>query len=437
MYSPTCHVVSNTMTKRKTKVRSSNKSQARIQDLEKRLAAVKIKAKTPFSTAGALVGARAGQMFNLPMLKGVGKWLGSGIGSIFGSGDYTVAGAPPAYNVLANGSQIPKFSSTHATNIVCHREYLGDILGTAAFNNTAYPINPGLSSTFPWLSTVADNYQEYKFHGIIFEFRPLITDFVTSGAPGVVIMATNYNADLPVYTSKQIMENSEFAVSVKPTNTLIHGVECSPEQTDPIIKYVRSGAVASGQDLKNYDWGNFQFATQSNPIQNLGELWVSYCVEFYKPVLTTTAGPVATGISFHSNRSTVANTTAPLGNIQVTASGSLAATCGSTVITFAATAVGQYFMIDVYWTGSTAATYAAPLVTYTNAAEVIFYRNGNDDHVLVPLTGTSTTRANWQTIVKATAIGNVTATFGATGVLPSTGTTVDVYVNAMDATITA
>jgi hypothetical protein len=229
-------------------------------------------------------------MFNMPFLKGAGRFLGSGIGSIFGSGDYTLTGSVPEYNVLTNSKQIPQFSTSHATNIVCHREYLGDITGTSAFTNRSYPLNPGNSKTFPWLSTIAQNYQQYKIHGIIFEFRPLITDFVTSGAPGVVVMATNYNANAQPYDTKQEMENSEFAVSVKPTNALIHGVECAKGETVLNQLYVRKGAPPAGQDLRLYDIGTFQFASQANPIQVLGELWVSYCVEFFKPILPDDVG---------------------------------------------------------------------------------------------------------------------------------------------------
>jgi hypothetical protein len=223
------------------------------------------KKPTPFSDVGSTLGTAIGSMFGGPGVgRNIGRWLGSGIGSIFGSGDYTMVGSRPSYNVLTNGTQIPKFSSTHATNIVCHREYLGDISGTVSFTNTAYPLNPGMFQTFPWLATQAQGYQEYKFHGLIFEFRPLITDFASTGLPGVIVMSTNYNADVPNYVNKQQMENAEFAVSTKPTMALIHGIECDMQQTILPQRYVRSGTVSSGQDLRLYDYGNFQFATQGN-----------------------------------------------------------------------------------------------------------------------------------------------------------------------------
>jgi hypothetical protein len=315
-------------------------------------------------------------MFNLPMLKGVGRWLGSGIGTILGSGDYSVVGAAPAYNVLSNGNQIPKFASTKQTNIVCHREYLGDIFGTAGFNNTSYPLNPGIATTFPWLSSIAQNYQQYKFHGIIFEFRPLITDFVTNGAPGVVIMATNYNADVPVYTTKQEMENSEYAVSVKPTRDLMHGVECATTQTVLSELYIRSGAVSSGQDLRLYDLGNFQFATQANPVQDLGELWVSYCVEFFKPVLPSDVG--GNVLSAETNRS-VASIANPFGTTVSGSFGTLDMVVTTDTITWTGQPGNHYVLINT-WSGAPATTTAfngtLTGIVFTNSVGLLSPENG-------------------------------------------------------------
>ncbi len=331
--------------------KNSNSKDKQIASLQKQLSKQKL-ATTPFRTTGGIIGNKLGGMFgNAAFGKQAGKWLGTGIGSIFGSGDYSLAGSMPSYNVLCNGAQIPQFDTTRQTNIVCHREYLGDITGTTGFNLTGYALNPGLSSTFPWLSTIAANYQEYRFHGVIFEFRPLITDFVTSGAPGVVVMATNYNADAALYTSKQEMENSEFAVSVKPTVDLIHGIECAVGQTALPHRYVRTGAPDSGEDLRLYDWGNFQFATQANPTQNLGELWVSYCVEFFKPILPNPTTSLRSGVAGFMSRSGVSDAS-PLGTASLQLTGNLALTVAATTITFTANPQEVYMITFQYVAGS-------------------------------------------------------------------------------------
>jgi len=195
---------------------------------------------TPFADTGGIVGNKIGSYFGgNKIFRDLGKVLGSGIGSIFGSGDYTMTGNKPGYNVLAG--QMPKFSSSSATNVVSHREYLGDITGTAGFNNLVYPLNPGVSKTFPWLSTIAAGYQQYKFHGVVFEFRSLVTDFVTGGAPGVIVMTTNYDATSSSYISRQEAENAEFAVATKPTLNLMHMIECEGRQTQIPLHNVRVG----------------------------------------------------------------------------------------------------------------------------------------------------------------------------------------------------
>lgn len=285
---------------------------------------------TPFRDAGKIVGKRAAEFFGIPGFKDIGSLVGSGIGRIFGSGDYTVTGPIPKRNVLMG--QVPQFSTTKATNIVCHREYITDITGTTAFTNTTYPLNPGLSGTFPWLAQIASAYSQYRIHGMIFEFRPLITDYVTAGSPGVLVMSTNYNADDPPFTSKREMENSEFAVSVKPTEPIIHMIECDPVQTSITELYTRQGAVSTGQDLKTYDLGQFQLATQGNPAVLLGELWVTYCVEFFKPELPTV--PVTSTSGSHITRQGVATTTYGWGPTSVSAAGGLSGVIIGNTLTY-------------------------------------------------------------------------------------------------------
>lgn len=311
------------------------------------------------------------------------KLIGSGIGAIFGAGDYTVTGPRPSYNVFAG--QIPKFSTTRATNIVTHREYIGDISGTSAFTSRTFPLNPGLPSTFPWLSQVASGYAEYKFHGIIFEFRSMITDFVTSGAPGVVMMATNYNADAPNYSTKQEMENSEYAVSTKPTLSQVHMVECAGSQTPYRLLYTRSGVVPAEEDLRLYDHGNFILATQANPVQLLGELWVSYCVEFFKPILSV--GPVGAFPQVHMLRQTVSSA-APLGTANIRQSGSLFANvdvAGTTIIFTDYPDKVDTWLITVTWTGTAVANTIPPgVTTLTNCTAQAFWANGARTEVGMP-----------------------------------------------------
>jgi hypothetical protein len=426
------HRVSHTMTTTKQQ-RQARRNRA-LQQITRKVQQVAIAPKkkkkaTPFSDVGSIIGGGVGSMFGLPYAKGIGKWLGSGIGSIFGSGDYQMVGSQPEYNLLTNGAQIPKFSTTRQTNIVSHREYLGDITGTTAFTNRKFPINPGSAITFPWLSSIAQNYQQYKIHGLIFEFRPLITDFVTSGAPGVVVMATNYNADEPIYNTKQEMENSEYAVSVKPTCNLMHGVECASSQTPLSELYVRPGGIASNLDLKFTDLGNFQFASQGNPTQLLGELWCSYTIEFFKPILPNDIGGNIQSVTTQLTNVSNAN---PLGTTVGVVHGDLAGfDVTSNVISFLGQP-GNYYFVMVRWEGSTGpAVLGYPGVTLTGLNIIPAFANQTVTSFVAPPPGTVTPLScEYSGVfqVTATTASLVKLAFSGTGLLPTVSTAANVFI---------
>jgi hypothetical protein len=423
------------MAKRKQNAKRNATSNAQVSALVKSVKqlAVKPKKAKPFRDTGGIIGNRIGGMFGSSSIgRGVGRWLGTGIGSIFGSGDYRMVGNSPSYNVLTNGSQIPHFQTGRQTNIVCHREYLRDIVGTTGFSLNTFSLNPGMSDTFPWLATVSTSYQEYKFHGLVFEFRSLITDFVTSGAPGVVVMATNYNADAPVYSSKQQMENSEFAVATKPTLNLMHGIECADNQTILPQRYIRSGSVPTGQDLRLYDLGNFQFATASNPAQTLGELWVSYCVEFFKPIQPSTE--VSPGSGFHASRTSISAAN-PLGLTQLTVSGTLSVSTGFNFVTIRNAEAGVNYKIDVIWYGvAVVASIASP--NFISCTGVNRFSTNTNSSVNVPIPAASSTTASFSTIVVSTLVspGDITFFLSGGGTYPTTA--VDIFVTQLDPSIT-
>jgi len=360
-------------------------------------------------------------MFNLN-LGGAGRWLGTGIGSIFGSGDYQVMGPAPAHNVLFNTAQVPKFSTTHATNVIAHREYVTDIYGTDVFTNRSYDINPSNSDLFPWLTNLAHSYQQYKLHGLIVEFKPLITDFVTSGAPGVIIMATNYDVNDQPYSSKQTMENSEFAVSVKPTCALVHGIECDPSQTNVPIKYVRS--PDSSLDNPLYDWGKLQVATQGNPAgQLIGELWVSYLIEFFKPTQAPSGALELSG-SLDRNLVTAAS---PLGTVQLAKRANFDVTATATTLNLVGLEVGGYYHVTVTWSG-VANILNIPGMTITGAALTNYFHvapSAYQSTLITPFpSGASSTDMTYniffQVSTRIVESTPVVITFDGTGVYPTT-----------------
>jgi hypothetical protein len=202
------------------------------------------------------------------------------LGQITGMGDYVVS-----KNSLVNGG--PPSFTRDAGLVVAHREFVSDVVSTTGFAVNSYSINPGLSDTFPWLSLLAQNFETYELLGLVFEFKTTSGNAIssTNNALGVVIMATEYDSIQPGFTSKQQMEAHEFVSSSVPSASFLHAVECNPKYTVLREQYLRSTAIPPNTDLRMYDLGNFQIATQGMQQAGvtIGELWVTYHVRLLKP----------------------------------------------------------------------------------------------------------------------------------------------------------
>lgn len=257
---------------------------------------VKKDGKTPgyISKGGSAMGGVAGTYLGGPVGGAVGSFLGGKIGhlveQITGFGDYKVV----ENSIMKGGLSPPTVVNT--TNkggvIVRHREYIGDVLATSNFTLQTFTINPGLLNSlqgaFPWLAQFANSYEQYRFRGLLFEFQSTSSDALlssaTSTALGTVSMATQYDVSQPNFTDKRTMLNYEFANSRKPSCSFIHPVECKQSQTPFKYYFTRSGAVPSGADPGRFDFCKFSIATEGMqaPGGVLGELWVTYEIEFLK-----------------------------------------------------------------------------------------------------------------------------------------------------------
>lgn len=249
----------------------------------------------PWGQAGRYIGSAVGSKFAGIGGAKLGEKLGSYlhyIGKIFGSGDYVTSASQVKTNTLVNSSQIPAFTHGKSSVRIQHREFLGDLISSATpgqFEIKDFQINPGLEATFPWLSqVVGNNFQQYRIHGMVFEFRSMSADALnsTNTALGSVVMATDYDSTDLRFTGKAQMENTEFGVSCKPSACMIHAIECDKKQTTISELYMRTGPPPGNSDIRLYDLGRFSIATvgmQAASV-NLGELWVSYDMEFFKSI---------------------------------------------------------------------------------------------------------------------------------------------------------
>ncbi|AYP28951.1 MAG: coat protein [Cressdnaviricota sp.] len=326
----------------------------------------------------------------------LGKAGGAMISKLFGHGDYSVSNADALKEnsiALSNAAQMPQFGTGKVACNFTHREFLGDVISASTastFKIDSYPINPGLSTTFPWLSgVVGAKFQQYRINGCCFEFRSMSGDSLTASntALGSVIMSTDYDSADATFSSKQEMENTEYGVSCKPSVNMIHGIECARAQTPVSELYIRAFDVPSGKDIRLYDLGRFSIAStgcQGTNV-NLGELWISYSVDVFKAV------EQVPGYLIPFSQYALVGTlpaSAPLGTSQPQL---LTQAANSINLTFSANKiswpidvqVGSIYHVSLNWDRASSAV-TAPVITTGNGMYV------NSNTVWYPATGTTT-----------------------------------------------
>lgn len=356
----------------KAKAKKAKSPQAQVQALQQKLAKMQINT-SPFSHVGGTVGGKIGGFFGNPTLgSGIGSWLGQGIGKIFGSGAYKLS----KNSLWSTSDQCPVMHSTSESIILRHREYICDVNSSVGFVTTEFPINPGLVQTFPFLSTIAANFQEYNFRGLVFEFKSTSADALnsTNTALGTVAMAVQYRANATSFTTKQQLLNEMWSADAKPATSFFMPVECAPAECPMDIQYVRTGALSSADDIKFYDLGKLSLATVGSQAASVvGELWASYEIALRKPILGGSIGVDANSMSVF--RTGVGATTAALGTDTAYGSNSIGAVfSASNTISFPVGLSGKY-VFNVGWYGATG-TWAAPTITsYSNISFIT--QNGN------------------------------------------------------------
>jgi len=237
-----------------------------------------------FASVGGALGGPAGAM------------VGRGMSAITGYGDYTVKA-----NSLSNSTmigemadQVPVFKQQGADIRVRHCEFVTDLVVPAdksAFNSTTLDIDPTSTVTFPWLASVASKYQKFKVKGMVIGFRSTSTDYNNSG---VVAIAVNYDPAETAYASMTDLLNSKFAVSTKPSNSMLAPVECDPgrsPQDGYYVKHVTSSDVSEAA-IRQTVMGKINVATSGltlDPGATVGQIYVSYDIEFLYPYMHVAA----------------------------------------------------------------------------------------------------------------------------------------------------
>lgn len=162
---------------------------------------------------------------------------------------------------------------------------------SAAAIGVVLRVHPSLASMFPWLSAIAYQYQEYRWLGLVFEYRSTTANAVQAN-PGLgsVTLASNYDTGMPPYPNKAAALSSLYATSCKPADSMIHPIECSPDTLAKPWFYMHTDGSTNMSKQRLQDMVNLNVITvgAQNDYAGAGELWVTYDILLQKPSVAVT-----------------------------------------------------------------------------------------------------------------------------------------------------
>ena len=144
--------------------------------------------------------------------------------------------------------------------------------------------------TFPWASSIARSFQQYRIKGMVYHYVPTSGSIATaSPSLGSVMLQTVYRATDAAPSSKVELLNEYWSSEVVPSDTLAHPIECNPMENPYNVQYVRSHDPPAGESRLLYDLGTTYLAVSGQQASNqvLGDLWVTYEIELLKPIITS------------------------------------------------------------------------------------------------------------------------------------------------------
>lgn len=372
----------------------------------------------------------------------LGTKFGRWVGSMTGTGDYV---APDGSLVIAPDP--PRMVAEKDGVIITHREYLGDLISSSSANTfkiQSFGLNPGDPVTFPWLSRVCqENFQQYRFEQLMFEFRSFSADALnsTNTALGAVFACVNYDYSDADLNSRISVENTDWARSAKPSESFLVPIECDPKQTglnSGLLYVLNQAIVPSNADPKTYYLGKMFIGStgaQGTNV-NFGSIYVSYRVKLYKPLMTR---PLSSALIFTEARNTVDASNA-FGTTVFSASrncDTIGVTISGNVLTMKRDrlVVGQRFMLNCSWTGSSAGAITAPSITHSGASGVNYFSGYGLPYFWAPANGETCTKMSLvNTFEILSTSADVTITLGGAMAYPGGTNSVQVQIIQINGT---
>jgi hypothetical protein len=170
----------------------------------------------------------------------------------------------------------PRISTTKSgSKLICHKELVNIVSGTAAFTATQISLQPALGSTYQWLSTQCNGWEKYRYRKVT------ATYYTRTGTnvPGTVMLVPDYDAADPPPTSELQASSFHGSKDDAPWKTITLEFDMARSQE----LFLRAGPLAPNLDIKTYDFANMFICTTDGAAANWGKVYIEYEIELINP----------------------------------------------------------------------------------------------------------------------------------------------------------
>lgn len=156
--------------------------------------------------------------------------------------------------------------------------------------------NPGLANSFPVLSSIARNFEQYDFVKLKYSYRSSVS-YGNQTATGTVAIGHTANPGRELFMSKRGMLNSSSSVSGRITDNIELDVDADGGPLGGVL-YVRTEASSTATGIRTQDLGYVQLVVDGvNTTSAIGTFHVEYEVLLYNVHLYTEPIRVGVGVS--------------------------------------------------------------------------------------------------------------------------------------------
>jgi len=191
-------------------------------------------------------------------------------------------------------SREPKIVHSKGSCRIIHRELVYSMSGHVPFTvERILNIQPGNSFTFPWLSIMAQGWEQYCFNSVSVRYH---TRAGTS-TPGSVIIAPDYDASDNSPSSEAVASTYQDTVEDAPWKDIVCHLRKTALQGVNKRHFVRTGSLPDNADIKLYDAAKVFLCSVDASSGNIpwGKVWIEYDIEFFVPQVPPQGGGIIGG----------------------------------------------------------------------------------------------------------------------------------------------